>query len=282
MTYREAMEILSDSGVENGGFEAALLFSSILGIGMSSIPLLGDRDFESDALALAVKRRAEGYPLQYILGEWEFYGLPFEVCEDCLCPRPDTEVLVETAIKLIPPGGRFLELCTGSGCIPVSICKNRPDTRGIATDLFERTLGVAIRNASRNGVSDKIEFLLADVFDLEVWENGRGRELIPDGGFDAIVSNPPYIPTAHVESLSREVKHEPRAALDGGEDGLDFYRFIVGEYLKYLSDDGVLIFEIGYDQGDALCKIAEENKCSCRVIKDLGGNDRVTVIKKYK
>jgi release factor glutamine methyltransferase len=187
---------------------------------------------------------------------------------------------VETAVKLLPKGGRFLELCTGSGCIPVSLCKYRPDLRGVATDLFEETLDIAKRNAERNGVKERIEFALADVFDLDFWGSGKGKTLLSKGGFDAIISNPPYIPTKDIEDLSVEVKHEPIAALDGGADGLDFYRFIVGEYGKYLSCGGRMIFEIGYDQGEALSAIAEQNGYTCRIVKDLCGNDRVTVLEK--
>lgn len=280
MTYGEAARKLTECGSDNGRYEAALLFCKLFGLDMSEIPLLSDRDFDSPELTAAIERRAGGYPLQYILGEWDFYGLTFEVSEHCLCPRADTETAVEAAIKLLPSGGRFLELCTGSGCIPVAVCKHRPDVSGIATDLFEETLAIAKRNAKRNGVKDRIGFLLADVFDLDVWEKGEGKALIPHGGFDAIISNPPYIPTKDIENLSKEVKHEPRAALDGGEDGLDFYRFIVSEYRKYLADDGRIIFEIGYDQGEALTSIAVEKGCTCRILKDLSGNNRVAVLEK--
>lgn len=280
MTYGEAARKLTECGSDNGRYEAALLFCKLFGLDMSEIPLLSDRDFDSPELTAAIERRAGGYPLQYILGEWDFYGLTFEISEHCLCPRADTETAVEAAIKLLPSGGRFLELCTGSGCIPVAVCKHRPDVSGIATDLFEKTLAIAKRNAGRNGVKDRIGFLLADVFDLDVWEKGEGKALIPHGGFDAIISNPPYIPTKDIENLSKEVRHEPRAALDGGEDGLDFYRFIVSEYRKYLADDGRIIFEIGYDQGEALTSIAVEKGCTCRILKDLSGNNRVAVLEK--
>lgn len=279
LTYRKAVEMLTDGGVENARYEAALLFEKLLDVGKAEMPLLFDRDFKSEELEAALNRRVWGEPLQYILGEWDFYGLTFEVNESCLCPRPDTETAVELAIKLLPKEACFLELCTGSGCIPVSVCKNRGDVRGVATDLFSRTLETARRNARKNGVSDKICFLLSDVFDTDFWINGEGKELVPTDGFDAIISNPPYIPTKDIEDLSKEVKHEPREALDGGEDGLDFYREIIEKYRAVLKKNGMMIFEMGYDQAEKLLELASGAGCSCEIFKDLGGNDRVAVIR---
>ena len=143
-------------------------------------------------------------PLQYILGKTEFFGLEFEVSPDCLCPRPDTEISVETALSLLPDDAEFLELCTGSGCISVSICKTRLGLSGIATDKFERTLAVAEKNAQRHGVLDRLAFVLSDLFDAPSYIGTRR--------FDAIISNPPYIPTREIEGLSDEVKKEPTAA----------------------------------------------------------------------
>lgn len=274
MTYKEAAARIEKNCETDGKFEASLLFEKFLGLDAASLMTRRDENFDNPELLAAIEKRESGYPLQYILGEWEFFGLTFEVNESCLCPRPDTEVLVETAIELLPKNGCFLELCTGSGCIPVSLCKNRPDARGTATDLFPETLATAKRNAEKNGVADRIDFLLADLFDIEYFENEC------KGNFDAIISNPPYIPKRDIEDLSVEVKHEPIAALDGGEDGLDFYRFIVGEYKRFLSPVGVILLEIGYDQGEPIREIAERNGFSCEIKKDLGGNDRIAVIKR--
>lgn len=274
MTYKEAAARIEKNCETDGKFEASFLFEKFLGLDAASLMTRRDENFDNPGLLAAIEKRESGYPLQYILGEWEFFGLPFEVNESCLCPRPDTEVLVETAIELLPKNGRFLELCTGSGCIPVSLCKHRPDARGTATELFPDTLATAKRNAEKNGVADRIDFLLADLFDIEYFEYEC------KGSFDAIISNPPYIPKRDIEDLSVEVKHEPIAALDGGEDGLDFYRFIVGEYKRFLSPVGVILLEIGYDQGKPIREIAERNGFSCEIKKDLGGNDRVAVIKR--
>ena len=279
LTYREIAEKLEKNGVESADFEASLLIEKLFGISPLEIRFDREKSYESEALREALERRLSGEPLQYILGEWYFYGLTFEVNENCLCPRPDTEILVETSIKLLPSGARFLELCTGSGCIPVSVCKSRDDVCGVATDLFPKTLEIAARNAENNGIGDRLKLVKSDVFDIDFWLCGEGRELVPEGGFDAILSNPPYIPTGDIEDLSKEVKREPLAALDGGEDGLDFYREIVDKYDALLKKNGIMIFEIGFDQADQLERIAKNKGYSIEIIKDLGGNDRVAVIR---
>ena len=274
MKYREAVKALKKNGIESAEYEAAVLFCVLLGLERAELPLVADEDFENEKLSAAIERRMQGYPLQYILGEWEFFGLSFEVNEKCLAPRPDTEILVEKAIKLLPENAEFLELCTGSGCIPISICKSRPDVKGRATELYPETLAVAQRNAEKHGLSDRIEFVRADLFNPS--EAG-----IPCGKkYDAIISNPPYIATDVVDSLDGEVRFEPRAALDGGADGLDFYRVIIREYSEYLKNGGVILLEIGYDQGQAIKSLAADRMLDCSIFKDFGGNDRVAVIVK--
>lgn len=272
MTFKELVDKLQSARIESPRIEAEILFEHFLGIGSAQIPLVYGEDFQSDELSEAVGKRVKHTPLQYILGKWEFYGLEFEVNENCLCPRPDTEILVERAIGLLPSSARFLELCTGSGCISVSIIKARPDLSGIATDKFEKTLGVAKRNAKKHGLSDKLSFELSDLFD--------DPKFLKEGTLDAIISNPPYIPRSEIQKLSDEVKKEPLAALDGGEDGLDFYRHITKNYAKYLKNDGIIAYEIGFDQDDALRKIAEENGFCTEIIKDLGGQARVAILRK--
>ena len=265
MTYRDICESLKKVNIENYRGEAELLISEICGEFSESA------DYSDARLCDAVKRRCEGYPLQYIIGKWWFARCEFEVGEDCLVPRPDTESVVEEAVKLHPKNARFADLCTGSGCIAISVADLRPDTSGVAVELYPKTLEIAKRNALRNNVSEKIGFILGDV----LLGDALGEEI-----FSAIISNPPYIRTDVIETLSREVKHEPRAALDGGEDGLIFYRTIVEKYAKNLERDGCFIFEIGYDQAEDLKNIAEMNGFSCQIKKDLGGNDRVAILKR--
>ena len=218
----------------------------------------------------AVARRISGEPLQYILGEWDFYGETYRVTPDCLIPRSDTEILVEHAIKLLPRGGRFADLCTGSGCIAISTLAHRHDCTAHAVDLFPRTVALAAENAERNGVKDRLSLSVADVLDPAC--------LACEPPFDAILSNPPYIRTEVIETLDRELFREPRAALDGGEDGLIFYQTIVKNLSSHLSEKGFFLFEIGYDQEDDIKQIAAQNGFLCTVEKDLGDNPRIALL----
>ncbi|MBE6703312.1 MAG: peptide chain release factor N(5)-glutamine methyltransferase [Ruminococcaceae bacterium] len=257
MTLTQVKEALLSAGVENAYFEATQLTGCLSG----------------KSLTDAVKRRCEGFPLQYLLGEWDFYRQTYEVNEDCLIPRSDTELLVEQAIKRLPPNSRFLDLCTGSGCVAISTLCERGDTVGVAVDLFEKTLAIAKRNGERNGVSDRLTCYLADVL------KAPPRDL-PRGAFDAILSNPPYICNHIVPTLQKEVQFEPKAALMGGEDGLDFYRAILNQWQVLLAPGGFFLFEIGYDQASALGSLAEKYGFSHTVFRDFGGNDRVVLLKK--
>jgi release factor glutamine methyltransferase len=171
---------------------------------------------------------------------------------------------------MMPKNSRFLDLCTGSGCVAISTLAARPDCHAVAVDLFEKTLEIAGENAERNGVGDRIGFLQGDVFDHALME-GLGE-------FQCILSNPPYIESAEVELLAEELSYEPEAALDGGDDGLDFYRVIIGSYGACLSPDGMMLLEIGWDQAKSVSAIAAAEGWRCEVYKDYGGHDRVAVL----
>ena len=253
MTYDRVKSRLQAAGIENASGEARLL----------------SEHFTGEALERAVARRETHYPLQYILGEWEFWRETYEVSEDCLIPRADTETLVEQAVRLLPPSAVFLDLCTGSGCVAVSTLASRPDTRAVGVDLFEPTLALAVRNASKNGVAERFEVVRADVL----------KTPPVMGDFDAILANPPYICEAVMPELSTEVRHEPHAALCGGVDGLDFYRAILDGWRALLRPNGFFLFEIGYDQAEALCSLAASRGFCATVYRDLGGNDRVVLIR---
>lgn len=273
MTYKEICNALMAAGIDSAAREAAMLLSFYCSVPESEIIFRKNEDFESAELMAAVEKRCMHYPLQYIFGEWYFCGEVYEVNENCLIPREDTERLVEKAAELLPVGARFIDLCTGSGCIAISLLAKRRDLEGVCVDVFPETLALAKKNAERNCVSDRLSFVLSDVLD--------GEFMSELGSFDAIISNPPYIPTEVVDSsLAAELSHEPRAALDGGHDGLIFYRKLISEYGKYLADGGKMLFEIGFDQGESVSALAEADGYSCEIFSDYGGNDRVAVLKR--
>ena len=190
-------------------------------------------------------------PLQYVLGKEKFFGLSFMVNEDVFIPRPETEILVQTVLETINESRitnderRILDLCTGSGCIAISLTKNARKCRIFASDISEDALKIARDNARMNGVSEDISFIKSDLFkDIK-------------GKFDIIISNPPYVAQCEFKTLQKEVLREPLMALDGGKDGLDFYRRIFTEAPRYLNDGGYLMVEIGYGQRDAIKDIVE-------------------------
>lgn len=270
MTYREALlsgeKILDMAQIVDAKNDAWLLMEMVCKIDKTfyyvhmdeEIPVDEMKEYES-----VLKKRAERVPLQYITGEQEFMGLTFYVNSNVLIPRQDTETLVEEALNLAKPGMRILDMCTGSGCIIISILKNKSDVKGVGCDISKQALIVAKENAKLNNVNVAFEY--SDLF-----ENIEGK-------FDMIVSNPPYIRSAEIPSLMPEVaQFEPLKALDGSEDGLEFYRRIIKESKNYLNADGYIIFEIGNDQGEAVSNmLTYAGYNNVRVIKDLAYNDRV-------
>ena len=212
-----------------------------------------------------LRERGKRIPLQHLTGEQEFMGLSFTVNDRVLIPRQDTELLAEEALKRLRPGARVLDLCTGSGCIAISLKKIRADLDVTASDLSGQALEIARENAKR--LMTDIDFVQSDLLE----------EL--SGTFDMIVSNPPYIPTKTIDTLMEEVRfHDPKMALDGGADGLFFYRRIIAESKSHITRGGWLIFEIGHDQGETVSHMMMEGSYTgVRVIKDLSGLDRVVV-----
>ncbi|MBR2045759.1 MAG: peptide chain release factor N(5)-glutamine methyltransferase [Agathobacter sp.] len=272
MTFREAMsfgeEKLNSAGIVDAKTDAWLLLTYVCKIDRTFYYVHMDEAMSPEQLAeyeAILNKRAEHVPLQYITGEQEFMGLPFHVNESVLIPRQDTETLVEEALKIIRPGMKVLDMCTGSGCILISILKNVVDVEGFGYDISKQALNTAKENAKLNNVNATFE--RSDLFE-EVVDK-----------FDVIVSNPPYIPTEVIGGLMPEVAvYEPIQALDGKEDGLHFYRRIVADASRYLNENGRLLFEIGHDQGDAVSTLmTEAGYKDVRVIKDLAGNDRVVI-----
>lgn len=221
------------------------------------------REGDEAAYRELLERRGKHVPLQHITGEQEFMGIPFLVNDKVLIPRQDTEILVEEARKAAKEGAEVLDVCTGSGCIIVSLLKLVPGIKGTACDISGEALEVARENARKQEVA--VDFRQGDLFDPV------------EGKFDVIVSNPPYIPTVEIEELMEEVRlFEPREALDGSEDGLAFYRRLAAESPKYLKDGGWLMVEIGCSQGGQVSELlADAGFCEVTVRKDLAGLDRV-------
>ena len=273
-SYKTLVADLRAAGVEDPEAEASLLLEHFAGVSYATLLSDRDRTYDIPALNEAIARRRTHEPLQYILGAWEFCGCRFAVNEHCLIPRPDTEILVEQAIRRLPAGAKFADLCTGSGCIAVATLCHRPDTRAVALELYEETLALATENARTNGVSERFSPICADLL------SGGVDALATHAPFDAILSNPPYIRTADIEELSEEVHKEPRAALDGGEDGLIFYRAILRDYAAMVKSGGLILFEIGYDQADDLRGLCTTYlpHADVEIIRDLGGRDRVVAI----
>lgn len=261
----ELAEILGDE--HEAEFELRWMLAHVLKvskIGFFDMNLeLHDSDL--NRLNAMVARRLDHEPLQYILGEWEFMGQRFYVDESVLIPRQDTETLVEIAETIINECGfrSLLDICTGSGCIGISIAK-RTGVAATLSDISAAALETAERNASLNDVSCTV--VKSDLF----------RDI--DGCFDVITANPPYIESSVCNSLQPEVKWEPRSALDGGEDGLKYYRRIRKDFTAHLAPNGILIMEIGYDQGKSVPALfADLGRVN--VYKDLSGNDRVVTVK---
>lgn len=272
MTLEEALnkgkEILEAAEIADFELDAWYLMESVCKMDKSQYYLNSREEMEPERLQeyeVLLRKRAEHVPLQYITGSQEFMGLEFKVNSQVLIPRQDTETLVEEALKVLEPGMSVLDLCTGSGCIIVSLLKHKEGLIGTASDISKQSILVAKENAKQNQV--EAEFISSDLFKSIT------------GTFDMIISNPPYIPTDVINGLMPEVKNfEPMAALDGKEDGLYFYREIVREAGKYLNSNGYLYFEIGHDQGGRVAAIMEDSGYrNVRVVKDLAGNDRVVM-----
>ena len=279
MTYRALYEYgrqrLAEAGVGEAALDARLLLEYVCHSDRNELILYADRErssMEEQFYKLVIDKRASRIPLQHITGEQEFMGLPFQVNEHVLIPRQDTELLVEEAMRHLGDGMRILDLCTGSGCILLSLLKYSNECEGIGIDISAEALEKAQENAQRLDI-DAV-FLAGDLFEpLADFVSERTSDRL----FDMIVSNPPYIETAVIDTLMPEVReHEPFGALDGGEDGLQFYRRIVAQAPAHLRRGAVLLFEIGCGQGEAVIQLMQEaGFAEVKVLQDYAGLDRV-------
>ena len=266
MKLSYAIKLLADAGVPDAVFDARELFETVGGVPRSSL-YGGDPESDSKELECAVLRRANREPLQYIIGRVSFFREEYLVSPECLIPRQDTETLVEAAIARLPRGARFADLCTGSGCVGISVLANSVDTSAVLVDISEGALAVAEKNAERNGVLQRAELLCRDVL----------REPIEDKLF-AVLSNPPYVSPEAYEGLEREIYFEPKIAFVGDRGGAQFYERLIPLYRDLIDPRGFIAFEIGFDQAELLRCLAEENGMYCEIVRDLGGNDRVAVL----
>lgn len=297
--YREGQTALAQAGIEEAALDARLLLEYVCGTNRNDLLVHGEQPVAQDQyrsfLAL-IEKREKRIPLQHLTGTQDFMGLIFQVNEHVLIPRQDTEILVEEVLKNLHDGMSVLDMCTGSGCILISLLHYSNACSGVGADVSEEALQAAIKNAEkllpghrivsgkntaagpgmpeeRNKTAAKeqkaeaglVQFVKSDLF-----------AQVP-GGFDIIVSNPPYIPTSVIDTLMPEVReHEPRRALDGAEDGLYFYRKIIRESRRYLLQGGMLFLEIGYDQAEAVSALMQDaGYKEVQVVKDYAGLNRV-------
>ena len=281
-------EYLKGKGIDNPRLDSEVLLAHLLKLDRVGLYLNFDRPLSKDELSSfreIVKRRGSREPLQYITGHQEFWSLDFKVTPDALIPRPETEILVEEALKVV--SGQWsvvsenrpliiLDLCTGSGCIAISIAHELKEAIVYAVDVSEAALKVARENAEKNGVQDKVTFLKGDLYGA--LENRPPttdhRPLL----FDLIVSNPPYIKNIDIPNIQPEVRdYEPRMAVDGGTEGLDFYKRIVADAPNHLSPHGWLMVEVGEGQADAVSKMMADTGAfeGISTVKDLAGIERV-------
>ena len=273
MTYRECYEkgkgALAKACIEEAELDARLLLEYVCGTDRSYLLANGDCEVSEEQeihYQALIEKRATRIPLQHITGVQDFMGLEFQVSKHVLIPRQDTEILVEEVMRQLHDGMSILDMCTGSGCILISLLQYSNDCTGLGVDISKEALVLADENARKLLSPDKqVEFVISDLFESV------------EGMYDIIVSNPPYIQSGVIADLMPEVKdHEPLSALDGGEDGLFFYRKITRECKRFLKPGGKLFYEIGCDQGAAVSEIlSKEGFGEIHVVKDYAGLDRV-------
>lgn len=272
---RAGEELLGEAGIPDARRDSSTLVSLAIGRDRSFIyshPEYEPTAEESERIDQYLKRRADREPLQYIRGTQEFYGLEFEVTPDVLIPRPETEMIVERAIGFLKgeKTTRFLDIGTGTGCIPISILKNSPNANGVAVDISSDALAVAARNAERNGVAERLELIESDLF-----------RNVPAEKFDLIVSNPPYVPVKDLAHLQPEVRdHEPHVALSDGSSGVSIIERIIRDARHFMLPGGVLLIEMGFGQSERVLEFTSTGGwASAQVESDLQGIPRMLYAK---
>lgn len=275
MTIKQLMEYgkkyLRKYEIQDAGIIVRVLLSNILGLNREQLIIKQEKevtDEEQIKYVQELKNIADGKPLQYIINKQEFMKLNYYVDENVLIPQPDTEILVEEVIKIAKENrNNILDMCTGSGAIAISLAYYLENVEIVATDISEKALEIAQKNYNNNKRHNKIEFIKSDMF-----ENVNKK-------FDIIVSNPPYIATGEMYKLDKQVQKEPILALDGGKDGLKFYKIFAIEAYRYLTKNGYLCLEIGYNQKEQVMNLLQETGMYSQIYskKDLQGNDRIII-----
>ncbi len=272
---RKEINNLKQNNIENSTLKAKILLANILNVKKEYLLIHSEEEVKQEdkiKYENCIKELIKGKPLQYITNKQEFMGLNFYVDENVLIPQPDTEILVEKAIEIAETTqkNKILDMCTGSGCIAISLAKKINNAQITAVDISNSALNVANKNAINNNVEKKIKFINSDIFN-NIEEK-----------FDIIVSNPPYIETETINKLEIEVQNEPHLALDGGIDGLKFYKTIANNAFKYLNENGYLLLEIGYNQQNSVTQLLQDigKYKNIETVKDLGGNYRVVIARK--
>lgn len=272
------MQKLAEAGIENPRLETRMILAEVLGISPSMIHSAIQLNAEQEAMVMNMcDQRLQHKPLDKILGHREFYKSDFKVSEEVLSPRPDTEVLVEAALRLLAnrSGLRILDLGTGSGCIVETLLLEFPQALAVAVDISPAALAVAQENAVRLGVDNRLQFVNADWFDTKI------SELITDS-YDLIVSNPPYIPTSDIAGLAKEVRqYDPMLALDGGKNGFDSYLRIAELAPHWLKDNGLILLEAGIGQARQIADIfSAQGLHLLEIVPDLNGIERCVIMQK--
>lgn len=268
---KKTEQTLAAAGIEDPEFEAGVLLEDIGGQAPAAVQLCPETELSEEraaAVAKAAKRRSGGYPLQYIIGSWDFYGRRFACGEGVLIPRAETELLCECVIKYFAkrPAPRIVDLCSGTGCIAITLAKEIPGAKVTAVELYDGAMKyLKQNNAAFGGCVSAVQ----------------GDALVPFGEFDCVVSNPPYVAAKEMSTLQREVLAEPETALLGGEDGLDFYRAIAKNWYEHIAPGGFIAFEIGETQGRAVENLLKENGYyGVSVWEDYAGLDRIVTAMK--
>ena len=276
MTVKECFEAIKDklksADIDSADFEARVLICDVLDFTLSDLFIRFNDEIDEASSAKLLKlcgRRVLGEPLQYLIGKWDFMGRTFNVGKGVLIPRPETEMLCEKVIAVLEAkkDAVVYDLCSGSGCIGITLKKECPDIDIFLVEKSTEALSYLMRNASSLMKNTFYTIIKGDVLDIDAFDNYPPADLI--------VSNPPYIRSGEVPLLQKEVTFEPAMALDGGDDGLDFYRAIISNWSEKLKPDGEFFFEIGEDQGTDVKKLFEEIDFDSRVIKDFNNYDRI-------